>query len=109
MPEGLVDWNMAERVAGALAGSGREWEGDEDELRSESDRAARLVRHYTRLKPKGGVPSAELVDRAEWAEVNLETFRELSAKVEEHLEERMESSGNGARGLQRTIVGAATG
>jgi coenzyme F420 biosynthesis associated uncharacterized protein len=108
MPEGLVDWNMAERVAGALSGSGPEWDGDEEELRSESDRAAELVRHYTRLRPKGGVPSAELVDRAEWAQVNLETFRELSAKVERHLEERMDSR-NGGRGLQRTIVGAATG
>jgi coenzyme F420 biosynthesis associated uncharacterized protein len=109
MPEGLVDWNMAERVAGALAGSGPQWDGGEEELRSESDRAAHLVRHYTRLKPKGGVPPAELVDRSEWAAVNLETFRELSARVEEHLEERMEGSRNGGKGLQRTIVGAATG
>ncbi len=109
MPEGLVDWNMAERVAHALSGSGPQWDGSEAELRSESDRAAELVRHYTRLRPKGDVPPAELVDRAEWAEVNLETFRELSATVEQHLEERMEGSRNGGRGLQRTIVGAATG
>jgi len=108
MPEGLVDWNMAERVAGVLAGSGPRWDGSEEELRSESDRAAKLVRHYTRLRPKRGVPSAELVDRAEWARVNLESFRELSAKVEEHLEARMNGSG-GRSGLQRTIVGAATG
>jgi coenzyme F420 biosynthesis associated uncharacterized protein len=108
MPEGLVDWNMAERVARALSGSGPRWDGGEDELRSESDRAAELVRRYTGLKPKGGVPPAELVDRAEWAEVNLETFRELSSRVEAHLEERMEDS-NGRNGIQRTIVGAATG
>jgi putative hydrolase/uncharacterized protein, coenzyme F420 biosynthesis associated len=109
MPEGLVDWTMAQRVAGVLAGSGPEWDGSEEELRSESDRAAELVRRYTRLRPRGGVPSAELVNRAEWTQVNLETFRELSTKVEEHLEERMEGSGNGGGGLQRTIVGAATG
>src|SRR3954454_17712151 len=108
MPEGLVDWNMAERVARALSGSGPQWDGTEDELRVESDRAAELVRRYTRLKPKGGVPPAELVDRAEWAEVNLETFRELSGRVESHLQDRMEDS-NGKGGLQRTIVGAATG
>jgi len=109
MPEGLVDWNMAERVAGALAGSGPAWDGGEEELRTESDRAAKLVRRYTHLKPKGGVPPAELVDRSEWAEVNLETFRDLSARVEQHLEDRMEGTRNGGRGLQRTIVGAATG
>jgi coenzyme F420 biosynthesis associated uncharacterized protein len=108
MPEGLVDWSMAERVAGVLAGSGPAWDGSEEELRSESERAAELVRRYTRLRPKGKVPPAELVDRAEWAEVNLETFRELSTRVEEHLEERIKSS-NGKSGLQRTIVGAATG
>jgi coenzyme F420 biosynthesis associated uncharacterized protein len=108
MPEGLVDWNLAERVARALSGSGPRWDGTEEELRFESARAAELVRRYTRLKPKAGVPPAELVDRAEWAEVNLETFRELSAGVETHLEERMEDS-NGRSGLQRKIVGAATG
>jgi coenzyme F420 biosynthesis associated uncharacterized protein len=108
MPDGLVDWSMAERVARALSGSGPRWDGSEEELRSESARAAQLVRHYTRLRPRGGVPPAELVDRAEWAEVNMETFRELSARVESHLEERMKES-NGKGGLQRTIVGAATG
>ena len=57
------------------------------------------------------MPSAELVDRGEWAKVNIESFRHLSSRVEEHLQERIESSGNGPgrRGLQRTIVGAATG
>src|SRR5215218_415762 len=85
MPEGLVDWNMAERVARALSGTGPPWDGNEEELRLESNRAAHLVRRYTRLKPKGGVPAAELVDRTEWARVNLETFRNLSARVESHL------------------------
>ena len=31
MPEGLVDWNMAERVAGALSGTGPRWDGTEEE------------------------------------------------------------------------------
>jgi coenzyme F420 biosynthesis associated uncharacterized protein len=109
MPEGMVDWNLAERVAGALAGSGPTWEGTEEELRAESDRAAKLVRAYTGLKPKGPLPSAELVDRDEWARVNIESFRGLSARVEEHLEERMNGEGRGGGGLQRTIVRAATG
>jgi coenzyme F420 biosynthesis associated uncharacterized protein len=108
--EGLVDWNMAKRVARALSGTGPRWDGSEEELRSESDRAAELVRRYTGLKPKGVVPPAELVDRDEWAEVNLETFRELSGRVEGHLEDRMKSSNEGkGGGLQRTIVRAATG
>src|SRR4051795_3024919 len=108
MPEGLVDWSLAERIARGVSGTGPQWDGGEEELRLESDRAAELVRKYTRLKPKGGVPTAELVDRTQWAEVNLETFRDLSSRIESHLEERMEDS-NGKSGLQRTIVSAATG
>ena len=40
MPEGLVDWTLAERVARALSGTGPRWDGTEEELRSESARAA---------------------------------------------------------------------
>lgn len=109
MPDGLVDWSMAERVARALSGSGPRWDGSEEELRVESDRAAELVRRYTGLKPKGGVPPAELVDRAEWADANLETFRDLAVRVEAHMEDRMKDSNGKGSGLQRTIVGAATG
>jgi coenzyme F420 biosynthesis associated uncharacterized protein len=110
MPESLVDWALAGRVAGALGGSGPQWGGSEEDLRAESDRAAVLVSRYTGLKAKAGVPPAELVDRAEWARTNLESFRELSARVEQHLEERMAREGkNGGGGLQRTIVRTATG
>jgi coenzyme F420 biosynthesis associated uncharacterized protein len=108
MPDRLVDWNLAERLALALAGSGPEWDGTEEEIRLESDRAARQVRRYTGLRPKGRLPAAELVDRAAWARVNLESFRHLSARVEEHLESRISENGRAA-GLQRTIVRTATG
>ena len=108
MPDGVVDWGLAERVAGVLASSGPKWSGSEEELRAESDRAADLVRDYTGLKPRSRVPSAELVNRAEWAQVNLESFRGLSARVEEHLGDRLNRSSR-AGALQRTIVGAATG
>jgi coenzyme F420 biosynthesis associated uncharacterized protein len=110
MPERLVDWKLAERLAFALSGSGPEWDGSEQELRSEAERAARLVRHYTRLRPKGRLPDAELVDRTEWARVNIDSFEHLSARVEEQLQERISGSQNGrAAGIQRTIVRTATG
>ena len=110
MRERLVDWGLAERLALAVSGSGPAWGGDEAELRAESDRASRLVRRYTRLRPKGALPQAELVDRAEWARVNLLSFQDLSARVEEHLEQRAPGSGNGrAAGIQRRIVRTATG
>jgi len=110
MPERLVDWKLAERLALALAGSGPEWDGSVTKLRAESDRAAQLVRRYTGLRPKADLPEAELVDRVDWARVNLESFEHLSARVEQHLEDRMSGSNNGrAFGIQRTIVRTATG
>jgi coenzyme F420 biosynthesis associated uncharacterized protein len=109
MPDGLVDWSLAERVAGALAGTGPTWDGSEEELRAESDRAATLVRRYTGLKPRARVPTAELVSREEWARVNIDSFRSLSARVEGQLAQRIDGSGRGGSGIQRTIVRAATG
>jgi uncharacterized protein (DUF2342 family) len=89
---GIVDWDLAQRIALALAGEGPTWQGSEEELRAESDRAAQLVRRYTGLKPKGSLPTAELVGRDEWARVNLEAFQGMSARVEEALGERMQTS-----------------
>jgi coenzyme F420 biosynthesis associated uncharacterized protein len=108
MPERLVDWDLAERIGLALAGRGPGWEVSEDELRAESERAARLVRRYTGLKPRGRLPEAELVDRAEWARVNLATFREMSAGIEEKLGERLSVSEK-SKGLPATLTSAATG
>jgi coenzyme F420 biosynthesis associated uncharacterized protein len=108
MPERIVDWGLAERVGLALAGQGPQWEGTDEELRVESERAAKLVRRYTGLKPRGHLPEAELVGRAEWARTNLATFREMSAGIEEQLGERLNVSGN-SRGLPATLTSAAAG
>jgi coenzyme F420 biosynthesis associated uncharacterized protein len=111
MPDRIVDWNLAERVGLALAGQGPRWEGTEDELRVESERAAKQVRRYTGLRPRGHLPGAELVDRAEWARVNLATFQEMSAGIEEQLGERLNVSGDSSnsRGLPATLTSAAAG
>jgi coenzyme F420 biosynthesis associated uncharacterized protein len=109
MPERIVDWDLAERVGLALAGQGPQWEGTEEELRAESARAAQLVRRYTRLKPHRRLPEAELVARAEWARVNLATFREMSAGIEEQLADRLKVSDGSARGLPATLTRAAAG
>ncbi len=107
-PERVVDWGLAERLALALAGDGPAWEGTGDELRAESERAAQLVRRYTGLKTKERIPPAELIDRAEWARVNLSSFRDMSASVEEAMAARMRDSGK-ASGISRALAGAATG
>lgn len=104
----LVDWPLAERIALALGGDGPAWDGDADELRAESARAGQLVRRYTGLRARSPIPEAELIDRAEWARINLSSFREMSGEIEEALSQRMEESGKGSS-LGRTLTRAATG
>lgn len=106
----LVDWALAERLALAIVGSGPAWQGTEDELRAESERSAHLVRRYTGLRPKSRLPAAELIGREEWARVNLATFQEMSAGVEQALADRMHESGSGSGGgLTQSLASAATG
>ncbi len=111
-PPGVVDWSLAERIALALAGDGPRWDGTEAELRAESLHAARLVRRYTHLRPRGAIPAAELVGRDDWARTNLLSFEQMSAGVERKIAERMGASGEGADGgggLSRRLTGAAAG
>ena len=104
----VVDWSLAERIALALAGEGPRWEGDEAQIRAESARADRLVRRYTGLRVRGRLPAAELIGRDEWARVNLESFRGISAQVERALAERLEQSGRRG-GLSQSLASAAAG
>jgi coenzyme F420 biosynthesis associated uncharacterized protein len=105
----LVDWGLAERLALALAGDGPAWQGTEQELRAESERAAHLVRRYTGLRARGRLPAAELVGRDEWARTNLAAFRDMSGEIESTLAERMEKSGGSGGGIGQTLARAATG
>jgi coenzyme F420 biosynthesis associated uncharacterized protein len=114
---GLVDWELAARIATAVAGKGEPWAGpDERMLGEECARAVRLVRRYTGLRPRGGIPTAELVDRREWVRTNLESFRRLSVGLEERMAERVRiedgragSPGGLARAAAGVEVGLATG
>lgn len=109
-PLGVVDWGLAERIALALASGGPAWSGGADELRAESRRAAKLVRRYTGLRTWGRLPDAELVDRGEWARVNLGSFRSISSGVERKIAARTEDSGQGIGGrLTAAAAGAEVG
>ena len=111
---GLVDWSLAERIALAISGDGPAWPGSEDELRSESHRAGKLVARYTGLKVKKELPEAELIGRDEWARVNIGSFQAMSGGVEAVLAERMRDpdgtgEDDGGGGLGAKITAAATG
>jgi coenzyme F420 biosynthesis associated uncharacterized protein len=73
----VIDWTMAERVAGAVAGApngeaAQPLPGDLDAIAAE----ARLrVVAYSRLEPARALPPPEAVDRSAWAKANLHTMR----------------------------------
>jgi coenzyme F420 biosynthesis associated uncharacterized protein len=88
----MVDWSLARQVARLAAGSG-------DERGSDTDFAAvcaemeEHVAAYTGLRPATPVPGPELLTRAEWASVNLDSLAGLLDPVAERLERRMEFAG----------------
>ena len=95
----MVDWKLARQIARFAA-------------RSDAtpdlglDMAALLVEiepaviDYTGLHPAGPVPRAEIVSRAEWAEVNVASISSLLEPVEERLARRLESTGPFAGALR---------
>jgi coenzyme F420 biosynthesis associated uncharacterized protein len=72
----MVDWQLAERVAAAVAGGegGAEIGPDLAQLARESEQQ---VGEYTRLHPASPLPAAELVTRTQWTQVNLKGIRLL--------------------------------
>ena len=73
----MIDWELAERVAGAVAGApngdaARPLPGD---LGGMADAARERVVAYCRLQPARELPSPEAADRATWVRANLYTMR----------------------------------
>jgi len=73
----VIDWSLAERVAGAVAGSpngetAKPLPGDLDAMAR--DARSRVVA-YSRIAPADELPPPEAVDRTTWAQANLRTMR----------------------------------
>jgi coenzyme F420 biosynthesis associated uncharacterized protein len=73
----VIDWSLAERVAGAVAGSpngetSKPLPGDLDAMARE---ARTRVVAYARIEPANELPPPEAVDRTTWAQANLRTMR----------------------------------
>jgi coenzyme F420 biosynthesis associated uncharacterized protein len=73
----VIDWSLAERVAGAVAGtpngeSAKPLPGDLAAMAA--DARVRVVA-YARLEPAAELPPPEAVDRPTWAKANLRTMR----------------------------------
>jgi coenzyme F420 biosynthesis associated uncharacterized protein len=88
----MVDWSLARRVAG-FAGAAH---GSTDvgvDLVAAASRLEPEVVGYTGLDTKGNAPPAEVVDRANWADANLTTFRHLLDPIAQRMSDRLGRAG----------------
>ena len=88
----MVDWSLARQIARFAAGSGGTAALDADLHAMVADAEGQL-RDYTSLEPAGPVPPPEVVDRAEWADVNLRSLCKMLDPVSERLANRLEMAG----------------
>src|SRR5687768_12389821 len=100
----MVDWSIARQIARFAAGSTDTPPGDLG-LDARVREAQAHVIDYTGITPGDPLPAPEAVDRAEWADVNLDGIGSMLAPVTERLEERLSSAGPLA-GPLRMVTGA---
>jgi coenzyme F420 biosynthesis associated uncharacterized protein len=78
----FVDWDLAAATAGALSKSGPAVSYDEavrvvTDLRTLTEEAAGHVAEYTGLTPQVDVPPVRVVDRKDWAAVNITGLKQV--------------------------------
>ena len=100
----MVDWSLARQIARFASGGGGPATLDADLDAMVADAEGHL-RNYTALTPAAPIPPPEVVDRAEWADVNLGSLRKMLTPVSERLADRLEMAGPLA-GPLRAVTGA---
>ena len=88
----MVDWSLARQVARLAAGRGGEDPPPFDAAALSAEMEG-PVAGYTRLVLARPTPPVEVVDRAEWASVNLEALAHILDPVAERLDERLGAAG----------------
>jgi coenzyme F420 biosynthesis associated uncharacterized protein len=109
----IVDWDLAVSTAGALGRSGPSVTYAEaaevvTELRRLTDVAEEHVTAYTGLEPRVEHPPARVVDRRDWAAVNVEGLRHVITPVAEKLGAERSAPLVRAVGAKATGVQAGT-
>jgi coenzyme F420 biosynthesis associated uncharacterized protein len=110
----LVDWDLAAATARGLRGAGPKVTYAEaaavvTELRRLTDEAAGHVADYTGLRAQVTYPPVRVVDRADWAGVNIEGLRKVITPLMSQLAgDRAEQDGFGATIAPR-ITGVQAG
>jgi coenzyme F420 biosynthesis associated uncharacterized protein len=88
----MVDWTLARRIAGLAAGQGTQGAPPFDAAVLSVEMEG-PVATYTRLALASPTPSAEVVSRAEWAAVNLDTLSHILDPVAARLDDRLGFAG----------------
>jgi coenzyme F420 biosynthesis associated uncharacterized protein len=88
----MVDWTLARRIAGLAAGQSTE-EAPPFNAAVLSAEMEGPVASYTRLALASPTPPAEVVSRAEWAAVNLDTLSHILDPVAARLDDRLGFAG----------------
>jgi len=88
----MVDWTLARRIAGLAAGQRTEAAPPFDAAVLSAEMEG-PVASYTRLALASPTPSAEVVSRAEWAAVNLDTLSHILDPVAARLDDRLAFAG----------------
>jgi coenzyme F420 biosynthesis associated uncharacterized protein len=88
----VVEWSIARQLARLTSGSEEPVELGVD-LRAMCADLELHVAACTQLELAAPAPAAEVVSRAEWAELNLATFEHMLEPVAERMEERLSFAG----------------
>jgi coenzyme F420 biosynthesis associated uncharacterized protein len=100
----MVDWSLARQLAHFAAGGAQLPDLGVD-LAKLSMGAEERVARYTGLELPGPAPEPELVERATWADINIDTLSSFLDPVGARLSERLDRAGPLA-GPLRTAAGA---
>src|SRR5688500_8241820 len=82
--DGVIDWDLAERIAGMVAGEAGHGTPRPD-LAEVAARSEAVVGAYTGLRAPGALPAPELVARPDWVRANLRSLRPSLEPVTEKL------------------------
>jgi len=105
----MIDWRVAEHLAGLVAGEGPPGREPSTKLASLVAASEALVVDYTGLTPTTLLPPPEAVDRPAWVRANLRSIRRLVEPLTDRVGENLGPLRGPARAASGLVVAAEVG